>query len=239
MSIERQSRVNEAVHNATAPRSGIGIEPSYFSPAQYLLGVARHVMEVGQNALITLPDIGYVAIFPGERRFVAQVQDMAAFCSSPASAFVTSHLAREESARLADMRPTGNIKDLLWQAAFYASGGRLVESNAHGEPVHIYDVIRFHHWPNLTRLPMTPNTMRICALLTRQPSSIALIPKKLGITPEEVYQVYSAACASGILHVQSSGLGKVDDLVNLGDEDKHAHHRDGLLHSLLAKISGL
>ncbi len=212
-------------------------EPEYFSSGDYLLGIVKRAIAAKSNMEISLPHMGEVTVFPVLGTYFAAVPNMAEFCQTHASRFKTIVLGREVC-EPRSMAGTGRgLSDLLWQAAFYASRGRLVESHSNGEPVQIYDVIRFHHWPNLTRLPMTPNTMRICALLTRQPSSIALVPRRLRIDPEEVFQIYSAACSSGIVHVVSDHLGQAE----LDDRDEPADPADGgrLLHSLFMKTIGL
>ncbi len=214
-------------------------EPVYFSPGSYFLGIAKRLAASNGNARVILPGRGEVNIIPSQRKYFANVPDMAEFCQAPAAAFEVSALKKEEGELLQEMGHEKNINELFWQAAFHASQGRLIESSSNGESVHIYDVIRFHHWPNLTRLPTTQNTMRICALLTRHPSTIMLVHRKLGIAPREVFQVYSAACSSGLVNVISNHLGQTDIQADIEDGQAAQTHRHGLLHSLLAKISGL
>lgn len=213
--------------------------PEYFSPGGYFLGLAKRLAASHSNARIALPGRGEVSIMPDQHKFYANVPDMAEFCQAPAAAFEVSTLRKDEDAHLHEMGHARNINELFWQAAFHASQGRLIESSSNGETVHIYDVIRLHHWPNLTRLPKTQNTMRICALLTRSPSTIMLVPRKLGIEPREVYQVYSAACSSGLVNVISNHLGRTDTQADIESEPIEASQGQGLLRSLFSKISGL
>ncbi len=231
--------MNQALSNtALHPQARM---PVYFSPTDYFLGFARRIAKSRGNMRIDWPGRGHVVILPERREYYANVPDMAEFCQAPASEFELSLLKKDEEARLAALGPAGAIDDLLWQAAFHASQGRLVESRTNGEAVRLSDIIRFRRWPNLTRLPKTPNTMRICALLTRHPSSILLVHRMLGIAPEEVYQVYSAACSSGIVNVLSNHLGQSDIEANIldGEAPLGAMHEHGLLRSLLSKISAL
>ncbi|HEY5995222.1 MAG TPA: hypothetical protein VIU46_11565 [Gallionellaceae bacterium] len=209
----------------------------YFSPADYFLGVVKHAVASNQNVRATLRGKGDISILPARNEYYANVPNMAEFCQAPASQIETKELNKDEVVHLSDTGMPRNIKDLLWQAAFHASQGRLVESRVNGESVHLYDVIQFHHWPNLTRLPKTQNTMRICALLTRTPSSIMLVHRKLGIEPGEVHQVYSAACSAGLVNKVSGHLAQayIDD-TNDGHEPVLEH---SLFHSLFAKIKGL
>lgn len=211
-------------------------EPVYFSSADFLIGLVKRAMAAGSNIQYSLPGLGHLSVFPSQREYFSAVPDMQAFCSAAASRFTVTPLRSEERAPRHEAGSPRNISELLWHAAFHASQGRLVESHYNGDPVRIFDVIRFQHWPNLTRLPMTPNTMRICALLTRQPSSILLVSRKLGIEQEEVFQVYSAACSSGIVRIASADHASVE--VDC-DAPAAPAYEPGLLHSLFSKIAGL
>lgn len=229
-----------ADRNMSAGPSDAFSQPAYFSPSDYFLGIAGKAAASGDGMHVTLSGRGGVIVLPGEERYFADVADMAEFCRASSPDFKVTSVKKEEYARLSSSGRAGSIPELLWEAAFHASQGRLVGSRSNEENVHIYDVIRFHHWPNLTKVSQTPNTMRICALLTRQPSSIMLVSKKLGIEAREMYQVYSAACSYGIVNVVSNHLGRADVQANIGDaaaaEGPHPH---GLLRALFAKISGL
>ena len=226
--------MNTILHDATNPAQ---VEVEYFSPAEYFLGIAKHAVASRQDVRAALPGMGEVAILPSLNEYIADVPDMREFCQAPVSHFNTTSLSREDISRVTAAGKPRNIKDLLWQAAFHASQGRLVESRVNGEAVHLFDVIGFHHWPNLTRLPMSQNSMRICALLTRQPSSIMLVHRKLGIQPEEVYQVYSAACSAGLVNVVSNHMAQAElEDANVGSEPTPQH---GLIRSLFNKVAGL
>jgi hypothetical protein len=216
-----------------APSRSLDGRVNTFAPADYFLGIAKRAMTSGENVRIALPGEGEIALLPGRGEYHMNVSDMAEFCQAPAALFKTTLLADANPAQLGQAK---NIKDLFWQAAFHASQGRLVEHRGSGQPVHVYDVVQIRHWPNLSRLPITPNTMRICALLARRPSSIKLVSRKLGIEAEEVYQVYSAACASGVIRVISSNLAQesLDEA-----ESKAQLPERGILRSLFAKIAGL
>lgn len=241
--------LRENSHASASDRIEQLTSPSYFSPADHFLGIAGRVAASPSGALVSLPAGGEVLILPDQGVYFADVPDMEEFCRAPAMNFKVSHPKKDERERLAasDTGVTGYIPELLWEAAFHASQGRLVGSRASEgeEEVHVYDVIGFRRWPNLTRLSQTPNTMRICALLTRQPSSILLVARKLGIDPREVYQVYSAACSYGIVKVVSSNLAKHDSDegasagMDEGDSVSVVAQSHGLMRALLAKIAGL
>lgn len=93
----------------------------------------------------------------------------------------------------------GNVDDLLWDAGYHGSQGRL--------PVgaHPYDVIQFKQWPNLTRVAHCRDTARICALLTRSRATVAMVSRWLKVPSEDVYRVYAAAAAAGLVDLRFSG----------------------------------
>ncbi len=223
--------------SATATDEG----PACFSASDYFLGLARKIVANQESMHVSLPERGEVIIVPERNEYFARIAEMAEFCQAPATNFRLAHPKKEDYARLSSSGQTGHIRELLWEAAFHASQGRLVGSRSNEEDVHPYDVIRFHHWPNLTKLSQTPNTMRICALLTREPSSIMLVSRKLGIEPSEMYKVYSAACSYGIVNVISNHLGQADVQASIDDEDADvdAPHSRSLIRALFTKIAGL
>lgn len=202
---------------------------SSFTATDYLLGIVQRAITSGNNTRITLPGKGEVNIYPQRNEYDADVQDMTLFCQTPASEFKTAELDESDIKK----EPGQNICELLWQAAFYASQGKIIEGCSK------YDVVQFRHWPNLSRLPQTPNTMRICALLTRYPTTIMLVPRRLGAGKEEVFQAYSAAYCSGLVNMVSRNpQAKATEPAEEETQDQQSQ-KQGLWQSLFSKISGL
>jgi len=206
-------------------------EITFFMPADSVLSIVQRIIASCADSRITLPGKGGVVIFPGLGEYYANVRDMAEFCQAPATQFEIT--GWNETTPPSHLGIAKNIRDLLWQTAFHSSRGRLVEGRSK------YDVVQFRHWPNVTRLPVSPNTVRICALLTRHPTTIMFVHRLLGISKEEVYQNYSAAVSAGIANVISSHseatVFKPDEIEA---QPEPVQHR-GLFRSLFAKISGL
>lgn len=201
---------------------------SSFSATDYFLGIAQRVIASGKNTRVTLPGKGEVNIYPQHNAYDADVLNMSIFCQAPASEFKTAELGAPDPQKA----PGKNICELLWQAAFHASQGKIIEGCSK------YDVVQFRHWPNLSRLPQTANTMRIIALLTRYPTTIMLLPRRLGATKEEVFQTYSAAYCSGLVNMVSHN----PDLTPTEPAEEGVQEQQsktGLWQSLFAKISGL
>lgn len=233
--------ITENGGSTTGAQSASFTQAAYFAPSDYFLGVARKVIASGSDVQVTLPDRGEVIIAPARGAYFADIRDRTEFFRAPAADFKVGQIKKDSDAPLLSAGPAGHISELLWEAAFHASQGRLVGSRSNEEAVHLYDVIRFDHWPNLSRLSQTPNTMRICALLTRAPSSIMLVARKLGIDAAELYQVYSAACSYGIVTVVSSHLGQADVQANIDDDGGQSGLAlaQGVIRALFAKITGL
>lgn len=201
-----------------------------FVPANHLLGIVQRSVASRTDTRITLPGKGEIVIFPGRNEYRGKVQDLAGFCGAPAAHF---QVTVGEAAMTDSHAPARSLNDLLWMAAFHASQGLLLEGCSK------YDVVQFRRWPNLTRLPATQNVARVCALLTRHPTTIMLVHHILDIEQSEVHQIYSAAYSAGIAHRISSNpvSGSVDAFA--AEVRPEPVQERGLFRSLFAKISGL
>jgi hypothetical protein len=92
-----------------------------------------------------------------------------------------------------------NIDELMWQAAYYASNGRLMKG------LNSDDVVHLKHWPNLSKLPCNSNTFQMAAMLTRHPTTIIFAHRVLKVPQEEINQFYSAAYCAGLAARQKRG----------------------------------
>lgn len=211
------------------------IAGNLFFPGDYFLGISYQAMQEEKNVRVTLPGKGEVVLLPKHGEYHSDIANLEEFCRTPASQFQTTPLNEAEITAIRTKAKGKPIRQILWEAGFYASEGRLVMSNVFGEPVHEFDVVRVMQWPNLSRLPTTPNTMRIIAMLIKRPSAIMLVHRKLHIQSSEWYQVYSAACSAGYVDVVSSHLAQNEE----PQEEPEAPKEHGLLGSLFAKIRGL
>jgi len=199
--------------------------------ATHLLNIVQRILDSEDNARITLPGMGTLTVLPQRREYHADVENMEAFSTSSAADFKITIL---DSSTLASIPHSGkDVRDLLWQLAFHIYEESLIEGCSEN------DVIQFSRWPNLTRLPITPNTARISALLTRHPTSITLVRRVLGIDKREVNRVISAAFSAGIIHTVSRGPSLVSAEPSIAETKMAEPQRLGLWNSLFAKISSL
>lgn len=78
---------------------------------------------------------------------------------------------------------------LIWKLSLWAARGRL----PHGTPLDTPIYVR--HWPNFTRLEVTPSALAITALWANKPHSLKDTVAILGIPQRHVFAYYSAANA--------------------------------------------
>lgn len=201
------------------------------TPSTHLLSIVQRILSVQDNTQITLPGMGTISIFPQRREYHADVENMETFCTSSAADFEIRILDRQAAAAIS---PTGkDVRDLLWQLAFYIYQDNLIEGCSEN------DVIQFSRWPNLTRLPTTPNTARISALLTRHPTSVTLVRRILGIDKSEVNRVISAAISAGIVNTVSHAPSLANPDSSIAETKAEQPQKPSLWNSLFAKISSL
>ncbi len=199
-------------------------------PALHLLDIVQRALHSQTATLIALPDKGELIILPELRQYHLNTCNIAEFSLVPATSFNIRPLSNVE---LISMPVAGkDVRELLWELAFHLYEESLVPDCSEN------DVVEFSRWPNLTRLPVTPNTARICALLTRHPTSIMLIRRVLGIDRHEVNRVISAAHSAGIVNTVSRGPSAIN-IEPSTEEIKPASQKAGLWNALFSKISSL
>lgn len=161
-----------------------------FSADNYLIHIVRRAVKNSQNIHVALPGHGHIAILATDGEYFNHADDIESFCKADSSEFKVAILSKNDCKTAGDIGR--NIDDLMWLAGFHASAGRLMDG------CYRDDVVELMHWPNLTRLPSTPNTMRIASLLSNYPTSITLALRFLKIDKSEAYQFYTAAHCAGL-----------------------------------------
>jgi hypothetical protein len=164
----------------------------YFDPDNTLITTLKRAIAHEQDILLQRDGGGELVLLGSRNEYFSAVSDEQFFYTAPVAGAKLTLLSRKDP-RIPPVESIGReVDELLWKAAFYNSRGRLM----HGYyPV---DVVELAAWPNLTRLPHTTNAPRIASLLSRQPTSIAVAGRLLKVSPEEMYQFYSAARCAGL-----------------------------------------
>ncbi len=115
----------------------------------------------------------------------------------------------------------------LWKIACWASKGRYPASIDISQPVYL------KHWPNFTRILVTPHALRISALLIQGPRTLANVAEVLNIKPQYVFVFISAACALGL-----AGQVKREADVLVQSPEIKPNKNQGLLGRILSTLRG-
>lgn len=198
------------------------VAATFFSPDDYLLNTLQRAVANNQDIRVSSGNLGSLTVMSSRGEYFTDSPDLPALlCQSPDNCGVRI-LDTGDHQTPPDSRIGRNIDELMWQAAFYVSEGRLMEGCNQA------DVIQLDYWPNLTRLPHTQNSFRILALLSKHPTSVFFASRLLKVPASEIYQIYSAA--------KAAGLGRA--INRKAEEPSLAPHRSqSLLSSLLKKIA--
>lgn len=203
-----------------------------FSVDDYAIGILMRLSPELEHAHISHPEKGEVLVSPKHGVYISRISDAAGFFQAPKSSLTVTEIKEP----FPPVTITRRMEDLLWEAALHASQGRLIDG------LRKYDVVQFSRWPNLTRVSLTPNVMRICALLTRYPSGINLGHKFLKIEEEEMNAVCSAAKILGIVNLlnRKIQLDAEDEAQLKVHEQRQDESKSGRLWGrLFAKLTGL
>lgn len=200
-------------------------ENYHFNPEEYLVNILKRAVSNEQDISVSLVSGERLAVFPSRGDYFSCVDDMPAFCRSNIEKFAVKVLNKTDADGLRKEQEYGrNFEELLWQASYYASQGRLIEGCKRE------DVVELSYWPNLTRLPCQTSSIAIASLLTRYPTSITLASRILNVPIEEVFEFYSAAFSAGFTNVHNRSV----------QTPELKPHRDNtMLRQLLSRISRL
>jgi hypothetical protein len=80
----------------------------------------------------------------------------------------------------------------------WTANGRLSQQLQINAPVQL------KQWPNLTRLTMLPDALRLAAFLARSPASPALTVKMLRVEPHDLFNFLAAADSLGLLRYNTA-----------------------------------
>ena len=115
------------------------------------------------------------------------------------------------------------LDTLIWKAALFASRGRAPEGTNLDVPVSL------KHWPNFTRLLLSPGALRMAALWTQHSFSISQLIKTLKLPNTDVLSFYSAVHAIDLIHIGG------DEVKAVVSPPKTSRVK-GLLGSILKKL---
>lgn len=200
----------------------VGVD--YFDPDAYLLGGLRRATANGQDVSFELSGHGKLLVSSSRAIYVAQTDDLPALLTADGRALKPTVMASSQVLDLIGGKRGRHIDELMWQAAHHVSEGRLMKG------LYRDDVVSLTQWPNLSRLPHTPNALRIATLLFRHPTVLILAARMLKVSEAELFQFYSAAAAAGI----AKPVNRAPQEIALPP-----HRNHGLLSALFRKVTGM
>ena len=115
----------------------------------------------------------------------------------------------------------------IWKMAIWTSKGRFPVSLDINRPVYL------KHWPNFTRLVVTPHALQIAALLINGPRTLINISDSLRIKPQYVFVFISAAHALGLVNQAER---KADEIIAPPEVKKTKPKGSGLLSKILGRL---
>lgn len=214
------------------------LEKAYFEPKRFFLGYVQSAYKVARSegrALQLQSMWKPLFIYPGRQqiwvdadekhlRVMAGIEQNKTLNSYVSLIPFDVNIDKDQK----DMNKFQNMDAFLWKLTLWTSKGRLpIELNAQ-HPVFLTQ------WPNFTRLMITPDAMRISALLAQGPRTPLDIIRVLNVRPEYVFAFISACHALGIL---DQSIRHTDELVAPVEQPKVAK-KHGLLGKILSKLRG-
>jgi hypothetical protein len=121
------------------------------------------------------------------------------------------------------------LDSFLWKMALWTSRGKIPKG------ADLSRSIVLLHWPNFTRLIVTPHAMEISALWIAQPQSLLDTAKLLDIPQRYVFSFFSAACAIKLAFIDRRQDKRTSETLATTSPD---HAKRGLFKRLLARLLG-
>lgn len=213
----------------------------YYTPEHFLQGViARaiaHAREIQRP--VRIDDPNGTALYLDPRSGLAyqarSANALRALAQLPTRGTVSLHRVETHDAPALENLAGRPFEALEWDIALWASRGRVPVGT------HLDHPVRLLAWPNLTRLAVPPEAMRIAGLWSKGGISLRDTVRLLGVPQRYVFAFYSACLALG--HVeQLSTPGAVavarHNALAVGTAEAAAPPTRGLFKRLLGKLLG-
>ncbi len=216
-------------------------ESYFYDPENHLQGEIATAIKraVKKNIAVQLSiKIGgewkTVTVLPEAKKVITSINDLwlERLCTSPLCTLevkVRTHNIKnslELECRAVESKAGRSIDAFLWRVALWSAQGRVPLGTDLNAPVYL------RHWPNITRLSVSPGMMRVVTLLIGQPRKLPLISQVLGIPYSQVFSLYSAAQAIGLA---GSAHRTADTLIEPAPLKQHRLH--GLFGKILNKLT--
>lgn len=213
----------------------------YYTPEHFLQGViARaiaHAREIQRPVRIDDPNGAALYLDPrsGLAYQARSANALRALAQLPTRGTVSLSRVESSDAPAIESLAGRSLEALEWDVALWASRGRVPVGT------HLDHPVRLLAWPNLTRLAVPPEAMRIAGLWSKGGISLRDTVRLLGVPQRYVFAFYSACLALG--HVeQLSSPGAVavarHNALAVGTVEAGAPPMRGLFKRILGKLLG-
>lgn len=213
----------------------------YYTPEHFLQGViARaiaHAREIQRPVRIDDPNGAALYLDPrnGLAYQARSANALRALAQLPTRGTVSLSRVESSDAPALESLAGRSLEALEWDVALWASRGRIPVGT------HLDHPVRLLAWPNLTRLAVPPEAMRIAGLWSKGGISLRDTVRLLGVPQRYVFAFYSACLALG--HVeQLSSPGAVavarHNALAVGTVEAGAPPMRGLFKRILGKLLG-
>ncbi len=118
-----------------------------------------------------------------------------------------------------------SLEAFLWDIGLQTCKGRIPLD------VSIADRQYLRRWPNVTRMKLTDNALKIIAYWVRRPCSLSEIHEKLGVPLQDVFSVFTAAYSA---RLADKAKRESDSIIEA--EDVHANKKRSLFNSLMSHL---
>ncbi|MDD2759157.1 MAG: hypothetical protein PHH11_02565 [Methylomonas sp.] len=207
-----------------------------FDPRVYFLGFVLSAYKVAchENRALQLNSIWKpLLIFPKTRqiwldaddkqlRAFAGVEQTKSFASNIKLVAIDAETAKQGKA----VDKFQDMDVFVWKLTIWTSKGRYPVGLELDQPVYL------KQWPNFTRLLLTPDALRLAALLLQEPRAPLDLIKVLNVKPQYVFALISACQSLGIL---AKSQRRVDQIV-VPEPPKQQSKKKGLLSRILQKL---
>lgn len=132
-----------------------------------------------------------------------QLRELASFPLNKDQVNISLLPRRQARVDLESGRNITSLEALIWKITLFASRGRAPKGTSLSVPVSL------KHWPNFTRLLLSPGALRMAALWTANSVSISQLSKTLKLSSDDVLNFYSAAHAIELVQLGDAAVEAV------------------------------
>lgn len=215
-----------------------------FNPERFLLGVILNAVNQAagnnQTAVLTCWNDRTIIVDPAQQKVSTNLSDnqVRSLAIAPIDDNLSSPIhtkfypTKEVNRELDALLTTEDLRHFsqeifLWNLGLLTCRGRIPSE---------FTVCNRHYlrrWPNLTRVNVPANAMRILAYWSQQPCSLTDIKEQLDIPYQDIFTVFSAAYAAGLTGEAKRKSDQIMQVVELNE-----HKRRGLMKSIISRFRG-